>query len=694
MKNKYLTKCLCMTILSAMVLASPLSVMAAEEDVTMSSEGDEFGDGSEVTDPGTDTPTPDPGTDTPTPDPGTDTPTPDPGTDTPTPDPGTDTPTPDPGTDTPTPDPGTDTPTPNPDTPTPDPGFDDGGKTTPTVAPTNTPTVAPTQIPVAVQSLIDSINALAGQTLTLNQAAKVQELRAAYNKLSAEQKSLVTNYSLLVGFESKITELQKKQNTDTSAFTDGSKASETGKTGTPVYYVSNLHAGKEFYLDSLKGNYQLTFSDDFASVMDEIETEYKEKNKLSDASDSREDGLTTSADSLLVRNWQDILAVYVYEQSQKGVKEFTLDASSKDELAKIFAQMNPIVRDKDNITHVSYGNYHINNYIKENNISQNDRGVLKKYVETDCKLLCAIVTDAKGFVRQSVGDDVSEERVNVITAAYSLVGEVGYFWGGKSTKIGEDPSWGTAEKVSASGSASTGTVRAYGLDCSGFVTWSVINGYLNQGMQGSVGDGTSDQWEKANVVSEQDAQPGDLVFQKGPEAGSDNHVGIICGKTDAGDWIAVHCSSSKNGVTVGEAYGASFRYIRQPSFYPTQAEVAQMQSEGASASNAEAVSTAETTDSEETLTSGENVAEEILTADTGDTDSTVDDSEELEITIVDDVEDEAFTSGDSVTVTSPVKDVLQEILDQNAFDSSDSDNEILPKKADTDDSDIEIVFED
>ena len=685
MKNKYLTKCLCMTILSAMVLTSPLSVMAAEEDVTMSSEGDEFGDGSEVTDPGTDTPTPDPGTDTPTPDPGTDTPTPDPGTDTPTPDP---------GTDTPTPDPGTDTPTPNPDTPTPAPGFDDGGKTTPTVAPTNKPTVAPTQIPVVVQSLIDSINALARQTLTLNQAAKVQELRAAYNKLSAEQKSLVTNYSLLVGFERKITELQKKQNTDTPAFTDGSKASETGKTGTPVYYVSNLHAGKEFYLDSLKGNYQLTFSDDFASVMDEIETEYKEKNKLSDASDSRTDGLTTSADSLLVRNWQDILAVYVYEQSQKGVKEFTLNASSKDELAKIFAQMNPIVRDKDNITHVSYGNYHINNYIKENNISQNDRGVLKKYVETDCKLLCAIVTDAKGFVRQSVGDDISEERVNVITAAYSLVGEVGYFWGGKSTTIGEDPSWGTAEKVSAAGSASTGTVRAYGLDCSGFVTWSVINGYLNQGVQSSVGDGTSDQWEKANVVSEQDAQPGDLVFQKGPEAGSDNHVGIICGKTDAGDWIAVHCSSGKNGVTVGEAYGASFRYIRQPSFYPTQAEVAQMQSEGASASNAEAVSTAETADSEETLTSGANVAEEVLTADTGDMDSTADESEEVEITIVDDVEDEAFTSGDGVTVTSPVKDILQEILDQNAFDSSDSDNEILPKKADTDDSDIEIVFED
>ena len=53
-------------------------------------------------------------------------------------------------------------------------------------------------------------------------------------------------------------------------------------------------------------------------------------------------------------------------------------------------------------------------YIKQNNIAQDKRTVLKKYTETDCKLLCAIVTDAKGFVRQSVGDDVSEERVNVI----------------------------------------------------------------------------------------------------------------------------------------------------------------------------------------------------------------------------------------------------------------------------------------
>ena len=166
-------------------------------------------------------------------------------------------------------------------------------------------------------------------------------------------------------------------------------------------------------------------------------------------------------------------------------------------------------------------------------------------METDCKLLCAIVTDAKGFIRQSVGDDVSEERVNVIAAAYPLVGEVGYFWGGKSTVIGDDPSWGAARRYPLPAVRVQELPGHTVLTAAGLLPWSVINGYLDQSMQQAVGDGTSEQWLNANVVSEQEAQPGDSVFQRGPEAGSDNHVGIICGKTDAGDWIAVHCSSSK-----------------------------------------------------------------------------------------------------------------------------------------------------
>ena len=569
MKNKYLNKFFCITMLSAMVLAVPTGVKAAEEADNVVAEEGVSGDGSEVSEPEPEVPAEPVPTAAPEPE-ITAAPDPEPTT---APEP-TDTPAPAP-TETPEP---TATPAP---TGTPEPTATPAPTATPeptaTPAPTATPeptaTPAPTERPARddsakVQAVIRKIKALAGRTITAADKAEIESARAAYEALSNTEKAKVTNYKILTEAEAKLAAADKKDSDNkkdnkkddnkNTEITDGNNATAT-QIGDPVYVtnmVSNLHAGKDFYLDSLKNNYHLSFSDDFASVMEEIEREYKEKNKLTD-----------TENTLLVRNWQDILAVYIYEKSKAGATSFTLDASCKDDLARIFAEMNPIVRDKQDITKISYGNRKINYYIKKNNIAKEDRSVLKKYVETDCKLLCAVVTASKGFVRESVGDDVSEDRVDVITAAYSLVGKVGYFWGGKSTVIGEDPSWGSVEKVSADGSRSSGTLRAYGLDCSGFVTWAVINGYKNQGMQAAVGDGTSDQWEKAGVVSEADAQPGDLVFQRGPEAGSNNHVGILCGKTDSGDWIAVHCSSSKNGVTVGEAYSASFRYIRKPSFY-------------------------------------------------------------------------------------------------------------------------------
>nr|WP_302390060.1 NlpC/P60 family protein [uncultured Blautia sp.] len=675
MKNKYLTKYLCITLISGTVLSSPAAVMAGSEGTEAAAD---FGDGSGQGETAP-APTEAPATPAPTVAP---VPTEAPATPAPTEAPKpTEAPQP---TVTPEPEP-TVTPEPDPTvTPQPSPTVTPGPE--PTVTPQ--PTVTPEPDEQAVKALIAEIDKLSKEKLTLKHEKKLKELREIYDDFTEEEKKLVTNYDILVKMEKRMEVLKKQEgkDDDKTEFSDGS---ETGKTGTPVYYtsmVSNLHAGREFYLDSLKNNYQLTFSEDFASVMDQIEREYKEKNGLTDASDTRENGQTASSDSLLVRNWQDILAVYVYEESQSGVKEFQMDSSSKNKLAEIFAEMNPIVRDEENPSHVSYGNYHINTYIKKNKIPQDQRDILKKYVETDCKLLCAVVTDAKGFVRQSVGDDVSEERVNVITAAYSLVGEVGYFWGGKSTAIGKDANWGNAEKVDAAGSPSTGSTRAYGLDCSGFVTWSVINGYLNQGMQSSVGDGTSEQWLNANVVSEEDAQPGDLVFQSGPEAGSDNHVGIICGQTDVGDWIAVHCSSSKNGVTVGEAYGASFRYIRQPDFYPTEEERTQMLSDAASAANVSAPEKLEQNGTAEDLTSG-SASDAVLNS--GSSDEIFVSDEDVEVIFEDMEEDEqtVVSEEDRETGNVEVTDTLQGILDQNiSVTQSTSKAEEF--------EDIEVIFED
>ena len=200
-------------------------------------------------------------------------------------------------------------------------------------------------------------------------------------------------------------------------------------------------------------------------------------------------------------------------------------------------------------------------------------------------------------------------------------------------------------------------------------------------MQSSVGDGTSDQWEKANVVSEQDAQPGDLVFQNGPESGSNNHVGIICGKTDSGDWIAVHRSSSKNGVTVGEAYGASFRYIRQPSFYPTEDELAKMVSDGQSASNSASVDVNAGTDTVSDSASG---------TDDGFSSGNTATSDEVQITVEGDNSENTGIS-DGTSGSAAATDTLQDILKKN-ISVSGSSAAVLPQLPG--DEEVQVSFED
>ena len=84
-------------------------------------------------------------------------------------------------------------------------------------------------------------------------------------------------------------------------------------------------------------------------------------------------------------------------------------------------------------------------------------------------------------ILKKLPDGLSAERKKVIKAACSLVGKVNYFWGGKSSAIGRNSEWGKLKIVTAEGSKTTGTKCPFGLDCSGFVTWSFINsGFWHQ----------------------------------------------------------------------------------------------------------------------------------------------------------------------------------------------------------------------
>ena len=168
------------------------------------------------------------------------------------------------------------------------------------------------------------------------------------------------------------------------------------------------------------------------------------------------------------------------------------------------------------------------------------------------------ITDADvQSIIEGLPNSLPQERKDVVKNAGSLVGKVNYFWGGKSSTIGWDPAWGTMRRVTAEGSPSSGTLRAYGLDCSGFVSWV----FLNSGMSG-VGDGTIGQRDRSRLVSESSVQAGDLAFLP-----SYSHVGIVVGKDTDGNILVIHCSSSANNVVVSTAQSVGFTVFRRPNCY-------------------------------------------------------------------------------------------------------------------------------
>ena len=151
---------------------------------------------------------------------------------------------------------------------------------------------------------------------------------------------------------------------------------------------------------------------------------------------------------------------------------------------------------------------------------------------------------------KNLPDSLSAERKKVIKAACSLVGKVNYFWGGKSSAIGWDSEWGKLKTVSAEGSKTTGTKRPFGLDCSGFVTWSFINSGFNAS---SIGHGTKGQIAKCSRISWSSAQAGDLAFYADL-----SHVGIVAGKDAAGNILVIHSSSGNNNVVITTNGGFGF----------------------------------------------------------------------------------------------------------------------------------------
>lgn len=155
--------------------------------------------------------------------------------------------------------------------------------------------------------------------------------------------------------------------------------------------------------------------------------------------------------------------------------------------------------------------------------------------------------------------DVSAQRKAVVQQALTLVGKVNYFWGGKSLLIGWDSRWGQPMEVWAAGSPTTGTIRPYGLDCSGFTDWvfyNVSGGSYILGHGGCV----ATQHTYCASISWDQVQPGDLAFYP-----DDSHVGIVGGWDDAGNLLIIHCASGQNNVVITGRSG--FASVGRPYYF-------------------------------------------------------------------------------------------------------------------------------
>lgn len=147
--------------------------------------------------------------------------------------------------------------------------------------------------------------------------------------------------------------------------------------------------------------------------------------------------------------------------------------------------------------------------------------------------------------------NVSETRSHIVKTALSLVGRVPYFWGGKSPP-GWNDEWNTPKLVILSGSVTSGTIRPYGLDCSGFTDWvyqTAVDCVLDEGIIG--------QYENTYAISEPELLPGDLGFLWDERGQTWYHVLIFVGYGEDGRRLWVHATSGEGVVLNTPTYDAS-----------------------------------------------------------------------------------------------------------------------------------------
>ena len=315
-----------------------------------------------------------------------------------------------------------------------------------------------------------------------------------------------------------------------------------------------------------------------------LNTEFTDRIEQIKAENSYDElDMDNAGSAAMVANWRDVLAVYAVRTTTDALSPdevATLTEEKLDILRQIFWDMNEVSywletisggEDEDDtvILHIRVEVKDHLQMAEEYRFTAEQKKLLEELMQPEYEELfmrltgsyqdIALSDEEVAEIMEKLPADLSEERKQVVLTAYQLLGKVNYFWGGKSLVIGWDSRWGTPMEVTAAGSSTTGTMRPFGLDCSGFVDWVFYNITGGSYVIGH-GGGASAQHGYCTAISWSDAQPGDLVFYPG-----DSHVGIVCGFDGNGNVLIIHCASGYNNVVVTGKSG--FTSIGRPTYY-------------------------------------------------------------------------------------------------------------------------------
>lgn len=294
--------------------------------------------------------------------------------------------------------------------------------------------------------------------------------------------------------------------------------------------------------------------------------------------------LPGGGNALAITNWTDIVAVFAVKTAGATAQAsdvVVMDDAKVALLTEVFWDMNPVTYEVESIHHAGAGDddlgwtetiLHITITSKAHDemgavygfAAEQDTALAElmkpEYAQMFAELVgtyggeLTLTPEQLAAMLERLPAELSAERRAVVEQSYALLGQVQYFWGGKSHAIGWDSRWGVPTKVTAAGSSTTGTIRPLGLDCSGFVDW-VFNNAVDYII--GQGGGATAQRGQCTDISWTDAIPGDLVFYP-----SNSHIGVYVGLDDSGQPLIIHCASSQNNVVMTGVQG--FTHIGRP----------------------------------------------------------------------------------------------------------------------------------